>query len=881
MRQGLLPEAAAQAAKVDVEMMRREWETGRRGFALANGLAQRGDAAQRYTDAEIDQIARETEVLVTSFLEAVFMRYGITVERLQERFPEFLRVERIQELGVEGAAEAIVEQAGDPPPRAPSGDLKGIFQRDTGRIGLTEAADASTAVHEVFHGFIDALIRMAERDDAPDLLKRDLADGVLEAARQVGADGITWRDLGSVGTVAQMIGPRAQGADRSTYGRAETMIAEGVDRETVRRETGWYELGGELWAETSDADARLSAAGLDAIDRAAQAFISQRRGDTADPPPATMPLGDFYNHPTLFENYPQLRRVKVELEIPSEDGAPTQRAGSYYDQQRRTIFVNALERSEYDSVIGVRDPEQIRFELIHEIQHAIQHIEGRTPGSSPRITGIARVRELTPSDTLRADPDFIRAKAAFNAFKGMPKTDFEDHALPRAELEARIAAAYRRRGVPSDEIDQDAESLGISTAEWLNKFFALPGVPEAVERIRRLREETAATELDSDTVDAETGQRREFGRALPFRSDPEGVAANRRQRTAYQRGLGEVVARLAMVRKSLSESDLAARSPDEDLDLRREDILTDQRFSDVVGDDDVSSAELEARSVAERMVAALDLVRATLEVYPTPDHVKVLAEHPSRPGEYWDPHESPDVVAIQDAYGAVHQLMQPNGYYEGVGALPRAMTQFAREVSDPRRHNQFPQAQRYADALVRLDDLRIGALRAREAVERDRGKEIGEIPHDVPDYRERSIPIQVRSARRKARALYKVLAEIYAARREIMLAKQDIDATPRGSLYEPDADDRLASVFSPGATSGRDVLNPFGSGPETEPAPDAVMRDLMDAADAEPEAEAAPVAKKRRRLFGLFQRVGPRAAGADGEALARAKQMWESGATTG
>ncbi|MEL6278479.1 MAG: LPD23 domain-containing protein, partial [Pseudomonadota bacterium] len=212
VRQGLLPEEAAQAAKLDVEMMRREWETGRRGFALANGLAQRGDVAQRYTDAEIDQIARETEVLVTSFLEAVFMRYGITVERLRERFPEFLRVERIQELGVEGAAEAIVEQAGDPPSRAPAGDLKGIFQRDTGRIGLTEAADASTAVHEVFHGFIDALIRMAERDDAPDLLKRDLADGVLEAARQVGADGVTWRDLGSVGTVAQMIGPRAQGA---------------------------------------------------------------------------------------------------------------------------------------------------------------------------------------------------------------------------------------------------------------------------------------------------------------------------------------------------------------------------------------------------------------------------------------------------------------------------------------------------------------------------------------------------------------------------------------------------------------------------------------------------------------------------------------------
>lgn len=70
----------------------------------------------------------------------------------------------------------------------------------------------------------------------------------------------------------------------------------------------------------------------------------------------------------LFKTYPQLKDVNVEIGVMKDEDT----AGSY-NEESNTIRINGLsEDSEYNEV------------LAHEVQHAIQHIEGFAEGGSPK-----------------------------------------------------------------------------------------------------------------------------------------------------------------------------------------------------------------------------------------------------------------------------------------------------------------------------------------------------------------------------------------------------------------------------------------------------------------------------------------------------------------
>ena len=108
-------------------------------------------------------------------------------------------------------------------------------------------------------------------------------------------------------------------------------------------------------------------------------------------------------HDALFEQYPQLLDVGVRF-------GDTDDAGGYWDQERNEIVISNRYRH--------ADPAFLELTLLHEIQHAIQDIEGFAGGSNPEYWE----QRQRSNDPIR-EHDAAIAKAereAQAALKGVP-----------------------------------------------------------------------------------------------------------------------------------------------------------------------------------------------------------------------------------------------------------------------------------------------------------------------------------------------------------------------------------------------------------------------------------------------------------------------------
>lgn len=85
-------------------------------------------------------------------------------------------------------------------------------------------------------------------------------------------------------------------------------------------------------------------------------------------------MGEGFYHPELFENYAELK--EAPLLINYDPKAPREFNGGSYDPETGRITVNTT------SLTGEFDP---RNTILHEGQHAIQHIEGFGRGGSPAM----------------------------------------------------------------------------------------------------------------------------------------------------------------------------------------------------------------------------------------------------------------------------------------------------------------------------------------------------------------------------------------------------------------------------------------------------------------------------------------------------------------
>lgn len=285
-----------------------------------------------------------------------------------------------------------------------------------------------------------------------------------------------------------LAGQKARTANSQTLQIAEQMEQEGASREEIWQETGWTRtMDGQSWRfEIDNSEAEYRGGGdaqfredhadyaeyQDLLQKMFEGTISEsemqrmeqlddiwsgeyaRLRERVESGNAT--LADVLQHDSLYEAYPELRDVKVRLE--SETGSKN---GSY-DPRTNTITIS--EDKPGDSAkVGT---------MLHEIQHAIQQIEGWESGASPEYWA---AREYESGDTAsdRAQELYSRIlnsldKADQNKVIRYNELDREMEATFSADPESEAGKRYAKYEAEQDKLYEE-----LYKNEWFRRLLDL------------------------------------------------------------------------------------------------------------------------------------------------------------------------------------------------------------------------------------------------------------------------------------------------------------------------------------------------------------------------------------------------------------------------
>jgi len=209
-----------------------------------------------------------------------------------------------------------------------------------------------------------------------------------------------------------------------------------------------------------DADALFSNITSDALERV---LPNTERG-------ASKKLGDFLDHDELFENYPQLKNYETIITFD-----PKSSSRGSFSPSRKIITVNLADMRPLGdgAVSGASLKKQIKSTLVHEIQHAVQEIEGfargyntQASGTQPIIQAIRNNKEILNKarqgeikyDTARAELQVLSDAERIKYYEEMAARDsFQPRRLfnqanwykygddIRRELQAELGYSYNKR----------------------------------------------------------------------------------------------------------------------------------------------------------------------------------------------------------------------------------------------------------------------------------------------------------------------------------------------------------------------------------------------------------------------------------------------------
>lgn len=249
-------------------------------------------------------------------------------------------------------------------------------------------------------------------------------------------------------------GQNAKKANLQTLREAQEMQKAGADMESIRKATGWH-LGmeGKWRFEIDDSGMQL-------------------RSDAADLSNYTT-LGELVDAPELFEAYPQLKDVRLAF-ADLEDGER-----GYFSSGDNTIVLS-------EELRGA--PEDT---LVHEIQHAIQDVEGFASGASPEYW--AR-REYASGDlvTERLQREYDRtlnrlSRADQNQYIRYMELERELDRLFLSDENSEDGKRYAKL-----EAEQDALYEALYPNQWFRDLLDLNRrMTDAPAEYRRMYENTA------------------------------------------------------------------------------------------------------------------------------------------------------------------------------------------------------------------------------------------------------------------------------------------------------------------------------------------------------------------------------------------------------
>ena len=117
--------------------------------------------------------------------------------------------------------------------------------------------------------------------------------------------------------------------------------------------------------------------GIDGENLTEQELIEQAQ--SGRPFEINVPLEEILDHPSLYAAYPQLRDMDLTLAHAPQEG----HRGSFYDAAQFGYPRIELNLAEFEVPDDLYDTDTMMVTLYHEIQHAIQEIEGFDAGSNP------------------------------------------------------------------------------------------------------------------------------------------------------------------------------------------------------------------------------------------------------------------------------------------------------------------------------------------------------------------------------------------------------------------------------------------------------------------------------------------------------------------
>ena len=342
-------------------------------------------------------------------------------------------------------------------------------------------------------------------------------------------------------------GESAWNADYAALNVAQEMEQEGADAETIREDTGWFRgMDGRWRFEIDDSDSTYSRYGDASMRRRNADYVEYQNlmekllygqltpeeekriaalddlwGRELGRLSALVDSGNAYlnqllDHEKLYSEYPKLRKTRVIFEELSRGNK-----GSY-NPASNTITLNSNLRD---------DAAEARSTLLHEVQHAIQAIEGFTSGASVEYWAnrnyqeheetageLAKLRDSARE--LRDELEIARKKAGYDEFVDRAYEAAEAGEITWDEADERINEFERsNRSLESlnnaiDEIYRKIDRIDKSYRDPAELYRNTAGEIEArdVQSRRDLNREERRNKApnlgDEDTVFAETpGQR--------------------------------------------------------------------------------------------------------------------------------------------------------------------------------------------------------------------------------------------------------------------------------------------------------------------------------------------------------------------------------------
>lgn len=211
----------------------------------------------------------------------------------------------------------------------------------------------------------------AKTDDAKALEKMKYQfDNVYKSISNENNTGIKYSIAGEKGMQNAIRSDVSNLELERNYNKAQQMQKNGIDNETIRQSTSWFQdKNGDWKFEFSDKDMSLR-----------KIRIEEEKN---------YKLKDILEHDTLFTAYPELENYNVKFE--------KMNAGGAFRKTKNLIRINSNKLNLKNSKTAIEGT------IIHEIQHAIQSIEGFEEGrnSKYKLAYYENLGEIEANDTKR------------------------------------------------------------------------------------------------------------------------------------------------------------------------------------------------------------------------------------------------------------------------------------------------------------------------------------------------------------------------------------------------------------------------------------------------------------------------------------------------